>query len=324
LLPRLACPECGQALSLEADATDGGRIRTGSLTCPQNHRFPIEGFVPRFVPDDAYAASFGMQWNRFRQTQIDRFNRTRISLDRFQQVTGWDLQSLAGQWILDAGCGAGRFAQIALDAGAEVIAVDLSRAVDACYQNLGPHERLHVVQASIYALPFRTASLDRAYSIGVLQHTPDVGRAVRAIPPLLKPGGILAFWIYERKLLSQFWIRRLLRIVTTRMDANRLFRLVERNVPWLLKLSNALAVVPVLGSLLRKLVPVANYRGALPLTEAQLREWALLDTFDWLSPAYDAPQRFEDVRTWLSQAGCKKIGRRSGRHLGLAIGATRE
>ena len=59
-----------------------------------------------------------------------------------------------GSWVLDAGCGAGRFAEIALSSGANVVALDYSSAVNACYLNLKEHSNLHVVQGDIYALPF--------------------------------------------------------------------------------------------------------------------------------------------------------------------------
>ena len=36
-----------------------------------------------------------------------------------------------GKWVLDAGCGMGRFAEIALKIGAQVVALDYSNAVDA-------------------------------------------------------------------------------------------------------------------------------------------------------------------------------------------------
>jgi hypothetical protein len=55
------------------------------------------------------------------------------------------------------------------------------------------------------------------------------------------------------------------------------------------------------------MVPVANYCGVLPLSPTQLREWALLDTFDWLSPAYDNPQTAATVRQWLERAGLSEI-----------------
>jgi hypothetical protein len=54
---------------------------------------------------------------------------------------------------------------------------------------------------------------------------------------------------------------------------------------------------------LRRAIPVADYTGVYPLTQDQLKEWALLDTFDWLSPEYDQPQQREDVRRWISSAG---------------------
>jgi hypothetical protein len=65
--------------------------------------------------------------------------------------------------------------------------------------------------------------------------------------------------------------------------------------------------IPIAGKLLKQLVPVANYAGILPLTESQLRQWALLDTFDWLSPAYDNPQTAAMARHWFTQAGFKVI-----------------
>jgi len=48
---------------------------------------------------------------------------------------------------------------------------------------------------------------------------------------------------------------------------------------------------------------VLDYHGVYPLSEDLLREWAILDTFDMLSPAYDSPQRIETVRTWFKESG---------------------
>ena len=61
------------------------------------------------------------------------------------------------------------------------------------------------------------------------------------------------------------------------------------------------------GKLLKRAVPVANYDGILPLTEVQLREWALLDTFDWLSPEYDNPQTPLSARAYMEKAGMEDI-----------------
>jgi hypothetical protein len=55
------------------------------------------------------------------------------------------------------------------------------------------------------------------------------------------------------------------------------------------------------------LVPVADYTGILPLSEQQQLEWALLDTFDWLSPEYDSPQTAATVRAWFEDAKMMQI-----------------
>lgn len=196
LLEVLRCPrsgESGQRLRLEKPEYLNQSIQSGWLVSEDNqHRYPIRDFIPRFVPESNYADNFGMQWNRFRQTQLDSYSGYPISAHRFWQATDWKPEELNGQWILDVGCGAGRFAEIALQAGAKVVALDYSSAVDACYANLKQYPNLHVVQGDIYALPFLKNFFPYVYSLGVLQHTPDVAKAFAALPPIVVGGGSFA------------------------------------------------------------------------------------------------------------------------------------
>ncbi len=275
---------------------------------------PVIAGIPRFVPAENYASNFGFQWNRFRQTQLDSHSGVPISRDRFLRETGWSEEHLRGTLVLDVGCGAGRFAEIALALGATVVAVDYSSAVDACRANLR-HENLHVVQADIYALPFAAESFDYVYSLGVIQHTPDVEHATKSLVPPLKPGGELVVDVYRRHWQGWLHPRIWLRPITTRMDAGRLFTMVERTVPTLLRVSNAVDAVPVIGPQLRRLVPVANHRGLLPLTSAQVQEWAILDTYDWLAPKYDQPQTAGVLGRWLLDAGLSDVNVFKSDHL---------
>src|SRR5262245_12981901 len=73
LLEILACPECRESLSCQRGAVAAdGDIVTGELRCARCvARYPISNGIPRFVPGENYAASFGYQWNRFRREQID-------------------------------------------------------------------------------------------------------------------------------------------------------------------------------------------------------------------------------------------------------------
>ncbi len=176
-----------------------GEIESGVLRCLKcGCEYPIVRGVPRFVQSDDYASSFGLQWNRHARVQLDSKNGTTFSRDRFYAITEWLPPSIRDKLVMDVGCGAGRFAEIALSDGAEVVAVDLSSAVDAAYQNLGRHPRFHCIQASIYELPFADGTFDYGYCIGVIQHTPDPEKAVKSILPKIKVGGKAGFWIYER------------------------------------------------------------------------------------------------------------------------------
>jgi uncharacterized protein YbaR (Trm112 family) len=160
LLDLLRCPKTGQRLLLENGSRDCREIMEGWLISSDGeHRYPVLRGIPRFVPQTNYADNFGIQWNHFRQTQLDSYSGHAISDERFWLATGWQRKQLKDQWVLDAGCGAGRFAEVVLLAGAKVVALDFSSAVDACYANLKHHPNLHVIQGDIYALPFAGGEL---------------------------------------------------------------------------------------------------------------------------------------------------------------------
>ena len=190
LLEILRDPRTGRGFEVQATAEENGRIKEGKLIAIDSGRsYLIKNFIPRFVERQSYTESFGKQWNRYRQTQIDRFNGTTLTHDRFYQGTGWSPEELKGQRILEVGCGAGRFTEVLLNAGAEVYAIDSSTAVDACWSNHGPHPRLFVLQADLHEIPFTSEFFDKVFCYGVLQHTPDPRRAFLSLIPFLKSGG---------------------------------------------------------------------------------------------------------------------------------------
>ncbi len=41
-----------------------------------------------------------MQWNKFRQTQLDSYSGHNISKERFFKATGWTPKDIDGQWML--------------------------------------------------------------------------------------------------------------------------------------------------------------------------------------------------------------------------------
>ena len=297
LINLLRCPRTSERLVYEGPDQPSGEIESGHLVSKiSGHSYPIRNGIPRFVPASNYANNFGMQWNYFRKTQLDSYSGHSISADRFWSATGWSPDDLKGSWVLDAGCGSGRFAEIALSAGAKVVALDYSDAVDACLKNLKKHSCLHVVQGDIYSLPLAPAEFKFVYSLGVLQHTPDVGKAFAALPPLLSNDGKLCADFYWNRLQTILHPKYLVRPITKRMPQDLLFSTLKKIVPTLLIMSRIAGKSPVGAKVLQRLIPVANYEGRYPLNEQQLVEWALLDTFDMLAPAYDKPQSVKTVK----------------------------
>ena len=283
-------------------------IESGSLRCAKCARtFAIDRGIPRFVPSENYAGNFGFQWNAFRETQLDSHSGVPISRERFFASTGFPERGLEGKRILDVGCGAGRFAEIALSTGATVYALDYSSAIDAARANLGKSDHVHFLQGDIFALPFKKNSFDYVYCLGVLQHTPDPHRAFLSLPAQVAPGGRLAVdvypWQLRNVLVGKYWAR----LVTKHMKAERLFPLVQKMVPVLLPISRVVGRVPVIGRKARQVIPISNYDGIYPLSEKQIREWAVLDTFDMLSPAHDHPQTAKTLRAWMHEAGMHEV-----------------
>jgi ubiquinone/menaquinone biosynthesis C-methylase UbiE/uncharacterized protein YbaR (Trm112 family) len=311
LLEKLACPKCHHELTCQTTETaTNGEIETGTLLCAGcAETYPIRAGIPRFVSEDNYATSFGYQWNRFRLEQIDSNNGTELSADRFYSETGWTKEWLKGKWVLDAGCGAGRFLDAASQSEGDIVGLDISNAVDAARANLAGRTNVHFVQASIYELPFRTAAFDGCYCIGVVQHTPDPQKTMQTLPRVLRPGGRIAITAYERKpwtpLYGKYWLRPL----TKRLDKKTLLSGIKGAMPVLFPLTSVLFRLPLVGRFFMFTIPVANYVHERQLTRQQRYDWAVLDTFDMLSPQYDQPRTQAEVEEALAAAGVVEIKR---------------
>ncbi len=288
----------------------GEELESGSLECTEcNKVYPISNGIPRFVDRDNYASSFGLQWNHFRSQQIDSVNGTGISAKRLYSETEWTSNWLCGKWILDVGCGAGRFLDIASRAGSEVVGVDLSSAVDAARATFRARSNVHLVQASVTELPFRSEAFDGLYCIGVIQHTPDPYASLQSLPRVLKPGAPIAVTIYERKWWTRFHGKYLIRPLTKRVNEKMLLLAIKAVMPVVFSLTDLLFRIPFLGRIFRFAIPVANYVDEPRLSLRQRYRWALLDTFDMLAPRYDRPQTEEEVTAALRSARIGDIRR---------------
>jgi glycosyltransferase involved in cell wall biosynthesis len=101
---------------------------------------------------------------------------------------------------------------------------------------------------------------------------------------------------------TRYWVRPL----TRRVAPERLYGWTERYVHALWPVVRLLGRVPggarIAGALL-----VADNGREYGLSDELRREWAVLDTFDTLHPAYDIPQPLSTVRRWLAEAGLEEV-----------------
>lgn len=279
----LRCPTCASNLELRAETTSGAEVIVGALVCATGHSFPIVGGVPRFVSSEQYAGNFGFEWNIHWQTQLDT-DTEHESEEAFRLKTGFTPADLAGKLVLDVGCGMGRFSEVASRWGATVVGIDLSRAVDAAYQNIGARENVHIAQADVFYLPFSGPTFDYIFSVGVLHHTPSTKDAFDQLPQLLRPGGRIAIWVYSGYNAVSYRASDVWRKVTTRMPKRVLYAFAHVAVP-----IHHLRRVPGLRVVPDVLVPMSGHPKA---------RWRILDTFDWYSPRYQWKHTYQEVFRW--------------------------
>lgn len=291
ILKILVCPECKETLRCTAQKKEGNEIKEGKLNCKKcKTEYVIRDFIPRFVPNDAYVDNFSFEWHKHRSTQLDSQTGTKESTENFKRITGFNLADLEGKLILDAGCGSGRYSEIAANAGANVVGIDLSFAVDAAFTNIGKQRNVTIIQADIFKLPFKEETFDYIFSLGVLHHTPDCKQAFMQLPRLLKKGGTISIWVYGKKM--HFLATDVLRVVTTRMDKMHLYSLCNTVVEPIY----AATKIPLIGYPLRAFISTHTNK-----------DWRVLDTFDWYSPKYQSKHSHDEVFLWFKEIGLTNI-----------------
>jgi 2-polyprenyl-3-methyl-5-hydroxy-6-metoxy-1,4-benzoquinol methylase len=292
----IVCPDCGADLRTELTDRSGSDIVSGVLVCVgDGHRFPIRDSIPRFVASDQYADAFALEWNSFRTDHLDSFTGLDYLDTQLQSCLTFPLDELSGKLVLDAGCGLGRFTEICLNHGARVVAVDLSGAIDAAYQNLRHRTGVHFIQADIFRLPLKQQSFDFVYSWGVLHHTPDPPTAFAQLPPLVKPGGRLMTFVYSSYNKAYLATTELYRKLTTRLPQKLLLRLCYVAVPLYY-----VSKIPLVGPFItRVLLPVS--------VRPPTHRWRVGNTFDLYSPTYAFTYDHVEVYGWFRKAGLAEI-----------------
>jgi 2-polyprenyl-3-methyl-5-hydroxy-6-metoxy-1,4-benzoquinol methylase len=282
------------------------RSNGAELTCERRHAFSIIDGIPRFVQTGSYAAGFGPQWLKYRQTQLDSFTGESLSANRARRCIGehtWN--RLEGAHVLECGCGAGRFTEVLLARGAAVTSIDMTEAVEADQANFPQDDRHRIAQADILKLPFVGRGFDVVFCLGVLQHTPVPEQAMAALFEQVRPGGLVVVDHYRYRPGYFLSTQPIARAVLRRLPPDTGLKATDRMVRLLWPLHSRLRRYRKLVS---RVSPVHTYFHQFPeLSDEHQRAWAFLDTHDALTDHYKWFRTRGQIRRALSSLGAVDV-----------------
>lgn len=99
------------------------------------------------------------------------------------------LETKPGELILDAGCGTGIFTADLLDAGADVVGLELSFPMVARSARKLAGRPFHAVTGDMCALPFADESFDKSISVTAIEFIEDAAGALAEMFRVTRPGG---------------------------------------------------------------------------------------------------------------------------------------
>lgn len=328
-LVALRCAVCGESYRRDVYAGTDQFVLEGALHCRCELPAPIIDGVPRVLPPATVHTQVAEHADFYRrhpqllpngsdarsgasvrtlQAFGDEWRRFPALLEVHRRIFDWYFEGperirWEGLRVLDAGCGMGRWLHFAREAGAEMVGMDVSPAIDVATAREG--EGVDFVQADLRFPPFPPASFDLVYCLGVLHHLEEPLAGVRALAKLVRPGGELRFYVYRTLEDEPWWRQALLSAVTgLRRITTRLPYPAVHAVSWLV---GAAATVLFLwprrllrrwprGDRLTRELPLVHY------TDVPFR-MVVSEQFDRLVAPIEGRFRREDVEGWLRAVG---------------------
>lgn len=190
-----------------------------TLQGPNN---PIEVFTlldSKENIDPGVVNDFGEEWKKFsvhndesvkelRKEYFDIINETIVNKNTY---------------MIDIGCGSGRWTDYFVDKAGFIEAIDPSDAILVADRMLGNKTNVRVTKASVDTIPWDDETFDFGMSIGVLHHIPDTKQALISCVDKIKRGGYFYVYLYYRfdnrgvLFKTVFYMSNILRLIISRM-----------------------------------------------------------------------------------------------------------
>lgn len=136
--------------------------------------------------------SFGDEWTKF--SDFDKNEIEIMGNEYFDLLNQTPLNN--DSYVLDLGCGTGRWSYYLSPKVKFIEAIDPSDAVFSATMLTTIKRNIRVTKAGLDNIPFADASFDFVISLGVLHHIHDINSALNKIFEKTKPGGFFLLYLY--------------------------------------------------------------------------------------------------------------------------------
>lgn len=268
----------------------------------KGYKFPSDNSVPG---EANVLKSFSNEWTDYGYNEEVYWGQvTEIYNESLYSTLNNEAQDLKNKLVLEVGIGSGGSCNYMGEKfECNMIGVDLGYSVDVAYKNFQSNPFLHIVQASVFKLPFRKETFDFVYSHGVIHHTYDTRVAFSNLALLPKKSGRLYIWVYSPLNEKRNLKRRII------MALEILVR------PWNSRLPGWLQTI-----VLQPIAPLyifhqnTVYKGKSGMAKYSWRE-AMHAARDRFTPRYIYRHTEEEVMSWFKAMGYENIRPLSARKL---------
>ena len=154
----------------------------------------IHSFLDMNIEDiDAKTVkSFGEEWSKFSSFSLDQIKQAG---DEYFDILPQKILN-KNTYVLDVGCGSGRWSKYLSDKVGFIECIDPSKAVLAAATLLKNEDNTRITQASVGNIPFPDDSFDLVMSVGVLHHIPNTEHGIKKCVEKVKKGGYFYVYLY--------------------------------------------------------------------------------------------------------------------------------
>jgi ubiquinone/menaquinone biosynthesis C-methylase UbiE len=169
--------------------------------------------------DVSVVKAFGEEWDKFAVHEDESVKELRKEYFDIIDETMVNKNT----YMIDIGCGSGRWTDYFVDKAGFIEAIDPNDAVIITDKMLGKKDNVRITKASVDTIPWDDETFDFGMSIGVLHHIPDTKKALIDCVKKIKKGGHFYVYLYYRfdnrgfLFKSVFYLSNILRIIISRM-----------------------------------------------------------------------------------------------------------